>query len=446
MADMMPRVAVINTHPIQYLAPLWREIAKTKQVELRVFYCCDWGATEYVDDGFGRAFKWDVDLLAGYDSKFLPILQRPKGLGFWETDNPTISRALAEFGPEVLLLCGYGHLTNWRALMWARTNGVRVLTLSDSELKHPRAAWVRVAKQFVVRAFFSQLDGALPISSSNAQYYRHYGLPADRLYVGAQPIDGARFLAALGQRSAVRAAVRKKLNMDLDEFVFAAVGKYIPKKRTTDVVRGWLDLDRSLRCRGRLLLIGEGELRPQLERLAGLPEAEGRITLTGFVNQQELPSLYLACDATVLASEAEPHGQVVTESLFLGLPAIVSDRVGCVGPTDVLRHGENGFVFACGDTDALSAAMKRLMTEPETYRKLSEKGREIASEQDARVAAEKFVAAFQRTLLSRRPGFLARARTAIPFREGRVAQKGHLGRPARNGGVAEVPHRDPRLS
>src|SRR5262249_28744910 len=149
-------------------------------------------------------------------------------------------------------------------------------------------------------------------------------------------------------------------------------GKYVAKKRTADVVRAWLDLGEALRSRSHLLLIGEGDLRPQLELLANQPEAEGRIVMTGFVNQQDIPSLYLACDATVLASEVEPHGQVVTESLFLGLPVIVSDRVGCVGPMDILRNGENGFVFACGDIKALTEAMKQLMTEPETYRSFSE--------------------------------------------------------------------------
>lgn len=420
---MKARVAVISTHPIQYFAPLWREIEKTKQVELKVFYCCDFGTEEYVDPGFGKAFKWDVDLRAGYDSEFLPIRQRPKDLGFWETDNSTVTKALAKFRPQILLLLGYGHLTNWRALIWARSQGVRVLTLSDSELRHPRKAWVRIAKQFLVRVFFSQLDGALPISSSNAQYYRHYGLGNDQLYWGAQPIDGSRFGRAMGERSVRRAAMRAKLNIEPNEFVFAAVGKYVAKKRTEDVVRAWLALERSLRSRSHLLLIGEGELRPELELLAQQPEAEGRVILTGFINQQELPFFYLVSDATVLASETEPHGQVVTESLFLGVPAIVSDRVGCVGPRDVLRDGINGFVFRCGDIKALTVVMERLMSDPETYSRLAEQARAIASEQDAAVVAGQFTEAFRRVLASPRPTFLARARTAFPFLESRSSKE-----------------------
>ncbi len=409
------RVAVINTHPIQYFGPLWREVAKKDGVALKVFYCCDWGTADYRDPGFGRTVRWDVDLRAGYDSEILPLSKPPSKLGFWETNNPTVSRALSDFAPDVLVLFGYSHLTSWRALLWARAHHIRVLTFSDSELKHPRKGWVRLAKQVIVRAFFSQLDGALPISSSNAEYYRNYGLPRERLHWCAQPIDGERFETALQEKADTRSAMRRKLNIDPAHFVFAVVGKYIAKKRTLEVVQAWLQLDESLRSQARLLLIGEGELRPQLEELARSPEAAGRISLTGFVNQQELPAYYIACDATVLASEAEPHGQVVTESLFLGVPAIVSDRVGCVGREDVMRDGETGLVYPCGDVKALSAAMKALMVDPGRYRKFSERAREIASSQDARVVAGEFVEAFQKVLRSPRPTFLDRTKTVVPF-------------------------------
>jgi glycosyltransferase involved in cell wall biosynthesis len=414
------RVAVINSHPIQYFGPLWREVARREGIELKVFFCCEWGTADYLDSGFGRTVKWDVDLRAGYNSEILPLPKPPTKLGFWETNNPTVVQALSDFAPDVLVLFGYGHLTSWRALLWARAHRIRVLAFSDSELRHPRKGWVRLAKQVVVRAFFSQLDGALPISSSNAAYYRNYGLSAERLHRCAQPIDGERFEAALQRKAATRSAMRRNLNIGPAEFVFAVVGKYVAKKRTLDVVQAWLQLNQSLRSHARLLLIGEGEQRPQLEKLARSQEAASRISLTGFVNQQELPAYYMSCDATVLASEAEPHGQVVTESLFLGVPAIVSDRVGCVGREDVMRDGETGLVYPCGDAKALSAAMEALMVDPVRYRKFAERAREVASGQDARVVAGKFVEAFEKVLRSPRPTFLDRAKTVVPFLNGRA--------------------------
>jgi hypothetical protein len=201
------RVAVLNSHVIQYFGPLWRELAKKKDVELKVFYCCDWGSNDYEDPGFGKILRWDVDLRRGYDSQILPLRKPIKNLGFWDVNNGTVRKALSEFRPHILVLFGYSHLTKWRALLWARTHGARVLAFSDSELKHPRKAWVRLAKQLVVRLFFSQLDGALPISGSNAAYYRSYGLTPDRLHPCAQPIEGERFAAALERETELRAAI-----------------------------------------------------------------------------------------------------------------------------------------------------------------------------------------------------------------------------------------------
>src|SRR5215813_4617079 len=101
MKSQMLRVAVINTHPIQHFAPLWREIGAQNGVELRVLYCSDWGAAEYHDQEFGATFKWDVDLLSGYDSQFLKVGKRPEKLGFWETNNSDVEDALRSFSPDV---------------------------------------------------------------------------------------------------------------------------------------------------------------------------------------------------------------------------------------------------------------------------------------------------------------------------------------------------------
>src|SRR5262249_8717815 len=141
-------------------------------------------------------------------------------LGFWETDNPTVGEALSRFSPEVLVLFGYSHRTDWRALCWARQRGVRVLVFADSELKHHRAVWRRLTKEIVVRAFLSQVDGALPIGNCNADYYLHYGMPSNMLYWCAYPVDGSRFLALVDHAHEMRLAIRREWGIGLEEFVF----------------------------------------------------------------------------------------------------------------------------------------------------------------------------------------------------------------------------------
>ena len=78
----MIRLAVVISHPIQYFSPLFARLAATPGIDLKVFYCCDWGVREYRDPGFDTSFAWDIPLLDGYEHEFLPIMRRPENLGF----------------------------------------------------------------------------------------------------------------------------------------------------------------------------------------------------------------------------------------------------------------------------------------------------------------------------------------------------------------------------
>jgi glycosyltransferase involved in cell wall biosynthesis len=71
------------------------------------------------------------------------------------------------------------------------------------------------------------------------------------------------------------------------------------------------------------------------------------------VNQRDLPGAYAAADCLVLPSDhGETWGLVVNEAMACGLPAIVSDQVGC--SLDLVQPGETGAVFPFGDWEALA--------------------------------------------------------------------------------------------
>src|SRR4029077_19922149 len=81
---------------------------------------------------------------------------------------------------------------------------------------------------------------------------------------------------------------------------------------------------------------------------AGLP-----VSFAGFLNQTELTRAYAAGDCLVLPSDyGETWGLVVNEAMVCGLPAIVSDRVGC-GP-DLVEPGVTGAIFPFGDVQLLA--------------------------------------------------------------------------------------------
>jgi glycosyltransferase involved in cell wall biosynthesis len=82
-----------------------------------------------------------------------------------------------------------------------------------------------------------------------------------------------------------------------------------------------------------------------------------------------MPSIYAAADLLVLPSDhQETWGLVVNEAMACGIPAVVSDAVGC-GP-DLIETGRTGAVFPLGDIAALAEAVRStLALEPSSLRR-----------------------------------------------------------------------------
>jgi len=135
------------------------------------------------------------------------------------------------------------------------------------------------------------------------------------------------------------------------------VGKLIERKRPLDVLRAAA----LLAGRGDTIEVafaGSGELQDALTNAAAA--AGLRAHFHGFVNQSELPAIYAAADVMVLPSDGrETWGLVVNEAMACGVPAVVSDAVGC-GP-DLVEPGLTGAVFPLGDVAALANGIKTVL-------------------------------------------------------------------------------------
>jgi hypothetical protein len=65
------RVVFVNTHPIQYFAPLYADLNRTGDLSVTALYLSDYSVRGANDRGFEEIVKWDVDLLAGYKARFV---------------------------------------------------------------------------------------------------------------------------------------------------------------------------------------------------------------------------------------------------------------------------------------------------------------------------------------------------------------------------------------
>jgi glycosyltransferase involved in cell wall biosynthesis len=381
-----PRLAVVMSHPIQHFVPLFVRLAALREVDLKVFYCCDWGVREYRDPGFGKSFAWDIPMLDGYEHEFLPIPKRPESLSFFQIDNPDVAQRLEAFQPDVVWIHGYSHRTSWRALKWARGRA-KVLYFGDSELLSQRGWKAKAAKRLIVPRYFRRCDGFLTIGDNNEAYYRHYGVDDRKMFRGSFPIDLNRFRSAIaGLSSADRDQVRAKLGLTPDAVVALFVGKLIDIKRPFDFVEAIASLQNSSpHIEG--LIVGSGPLENEVRERARALGVEDRIRFSGFVNQTDIPKTLWAGDIIAMCSSKDPHPLAVSESMAVGNAVVASDRVGCVGPTDAARPGVNAVVYECGDVAQLAGHSKSLAADRPRLTAMQKASWDLAETQDVDAAA-----------------------------------------------------------
>jgi glycosyltransferase involved in cell wall biosynthesis len=383
------RVAHLVSHPIQYFAPLYRELARRPEIDLTVYFYSDATTREFVDAGFGRALTWDTPLLDGYQYRFMPSASRTDISGrFLKRPNLDIVGEVASGAYDVLWVHGYAHLTTWLAVAAARAFGVRVLIRDEQTLLHGRPFARSATKAPALHALYSQ-SSALYIGEANRRYFAHYGMPPERMYSARYCVDNAFFQSRAGELAWRRDELRARFGIENDAPVVLFAGKLIDKKQPLRLIEAFARVRAQRPC--TLLFAGDGPLRGECERLVGaygLPD----VRFAGFLNQGELPDAYAAADVFVLPSRLhETWGLVVNEAMNFELPVVVSDKVGCA--EDLVRHGGNGFVVRHDITGELAQAIDTLVADSELRARFSAVGRKIIDRYSIEACADGIVRA-----------------------------------------------------
>lgn len=359
------RLGVLVTHPVQYFAPLFRRLASEPGVELTVYYAHR-PTPEEQGLGFGVAFEWDVDLLSGYDSRFLHnVAAEPNTSTFGGCDSPEIAGIIASERFDGFLVTGWHSKSYWQAMRACWSTGTPVFVRGDSQLGAEGPSLRAWARLITHRRFVPRFAACLAVGKRSEAYFRFYG--ARRVVRSPHFVDNEHF--ARGAAAADVAAVRQGWGVAPESMVAAFVGKLVPKKRPLDLIEA---VAASGRGDVHVVYVGDGELRDackaSAERL-GVP-----VTFAGFHNQSEMPAAYAAAEVLVLPSDArETWGLVVNEAMACGRAALVSTAAGCA--PDLVVEGETGFSFPVGDVHRLAAHLKTLASSPEIRTRCGEGAR-----------------------------------------------------------------------
>lgn len=378
---MKQKLVIVVSHPIQHFVPFYRALAKETEIDLTVIFCSRIGVKPYFDKGMNTTIAWNMDLLSDYDHVFLPEAEKITHTAPHSVNNPSVTAELTRLKPDTVLIYGYNFATSLRALWWCRRKKVPAMMIADSELKTVRTARSARIKTLLIPFILRQFSAFLTVGDCNEDYYVHYGVPRHKLFRSPFTIDEDSFQQAHRNRVELRAQLRTKLGIGPNEIVPLYVGKLTKRKRPGDVI----DAARHIKAMNlpapvRFVLAGNGE---EMDPLSAIVDQEALpVTMPGFINVDVLPSYYAAADMIIHTSERDPHPLVTCEGSCIGLPLILSDRVGAIGPTDSARPGENTLVFPVGDPKALADQIAELTSDPVQLKTMSQRSREIFEELD----------------------------------------------------------------
>lgn len=367
------RLAFLMTHPVQYAAPLFRRIAREPDIDLTVLYQTDLSAGAFHDPGFGRTITWDVPLLDGYRSEFLSSWGRADRIDLWQPFPRDLVRHLTRRRFDHVLIHGYSRPAHILAMLAARMGGVRVLIRDEATpISKQRGPLNRILKRLFFAGIGGLVDGVMAIGRLNGDYYRQNGFAPDRIHPMPYAVDNGFFRRDIGQAGAT---LRQRLGIPADAPVILYASKLQQRKHPDHLLEAFQQLrQRSLAVPAHLVVVGDGELLPRIRAMAA---GATDIHLEGFRGQQELIAYYDMCDVFVLPSSGEPWGLVVNEAMNRAKAILVSNQVGS-GP-DLVRPGENGFIFPAGNIPALADALEQTCRDRAQAQAMGQRSLEIIS-------------------------------------------------------------------
>lgn len=257
-----------------------------------------------------------------------------------------------------------------------RSVPVTAVMHQDSEVVRQRGAdirWRHLPDLYFAleRRLIQRPRTVFSVFESAAQGMRErYPAIADRVRFTPTWLDPDRFHPpAEEDRRAARTRLRARFDLSADARVVLLVGRLESQKHPELALQALAHLrdeDTAAAAAGgqapapiALIFVGDGSLRPRLERLAGELRVADRVRFAGLVAPPEIPAFHAGADVFALTSRYEGMPIALLEAMATGLPAVASD-VGEVGR--VLRDGVNGRLLGseARTPQAVAAALRQV--------------------------------------------------------------------------------------
>ncbi len=278
--------------------------------------------------------------------------------------------AMDAVNPEAVVVCGWDFAESVAALRWSRRNGVPCILMSDSTQRDAKRHWCKEwLKGRLVRCFSAALVGGKP----QKDYVVKLGMTPERVFTGYDAVDNEYFSR---QAEAVRAKEQDyRAAHRLPPRYFLTSNRFTAVKNLFRLLAAYAKYRQHVSDPWDLVLLGDGELMPEVRRSIEELHLQECVVLPGFKQYGELPVYYGLASCLILASTSETWGLVVNEAMASGLPVLVSKACGCC--EDLVREGENGFSFDPLSVDEMAEKMRMISHGEYDLAKMGQASQEI---------------------------------------------------------------------
>jgi glycosyltransferase involved in cell wall biosynthesis len=283
---------------------------------------------------------------------------------------------------NVRILHTHGYKTDLIGLLATRGTGCRIVSTPHGW--SVRAGLKLQAYEALDRAAFPLFDAVVPLS--DALYGELASIPGlrRRLHLIRNGVDIAEIDAVTAVAPEALAWGRE------DEFVVGYIGQLIARKGLDVLLQAFA---RARLGRKRLVLLGEGPQRGELEQLAQRLAIREQVEVLGF--RDDRLAFLKGFDVFVLPSRLEGIPRCLMEAMAARVPIIATDIPGCA---DLVTHAETGLLFAVDDVHTLSATLERVR-DRSLRRDLASRARErVVKTYSAEAMAREYQALFSSLL------------------------------------------------
>ena len=176
-------------------------------------------------------------------------------------------------------------------------------------------------------------------------------------------VDESRFNTE--DRDLIKAQLKEKLGIPSDAKVIMHTSNFRKIKNVNHVVKSFELLAQSVNC--HLVFVGDG---PDLYAIRQMVKDKNLQDITHFIGQEtDVTSYYKLADIFLLLSSKESFGLAMLEAMYCGAVPIGSTAGGI---SEVIKHGETGYIVDVGDYQQVASHIKQLLNDDDLYKRIQE--------------------------------------------------------------------------